>query len=86
MGGIWRPLGVAARLGALPLLLFLPGCEGAKPFKYHPSSEIPEGPGLFTGKKGKFVIGGDDSADESEVEEKSSKRKRPRSKTLRGEP
>ncbi len=76
MGGIWRPLGVAAGLGAL-LLLFLTGCEGAKPFKYQPSSEIPEGPGLFTGKKGKFVIIGGDGADEPKYEEKSSKQPKP---------
>jgi hypothetical protein len=73
MGGIWRTLGVAAGLGALLSLLFLPGCEGAKPFKYQPSSDIPEGPGLFTGKKGKFVIIGGDGAEESIDEEKSGK-------------
>jgi hypothetical protein len=72
MGGIWRSFGVAARLGAVLSLLFLPGCEGAKPFKYQPSSEIPEGHGLFTGKKGKFVIIGGDSAEEPKDEQKSS--------------
>jgi hypothetical protein len=77
MGGIWRTLGVAAGLGALLSLLFLPGCEGAKPFKYQPSSEIPEGPGLFTGKKGKFVIIGGDGAEEMKDEEKSNGQPKP---------
>ena len=71
MGGIWRSFRIAAGLGTLLSLLFLPGCEGAKPFKYRPSSEIPEGHGLFTGKKGKFVIIGDDGAEEPKDEEKS---------------
>ncbi len=73
MGEKWRSLGIAARLGALLSLLLLSGCEGAKPFKYRPSSDIPEGPGLFTGKKGKFVIIGGDGAEESIDEEKSGK-------------
>lgn len=38
------------------LTLALGGCMGAKPFAYHPISEIPEGPGLVSGKEGGYVI------------------------------
>lgn len=36
-------------------LLALPGC-GGKPFHYNPPSEIPEGPGVFSGKDGEFTL------------------------------
>jgi len=36
-------------------LLALPGC-GGKPFVYNPPSEIPEGPGVFSGKDGEFIL------------------------------
>jgi hypothetical protein len=36
-------------------LLALPGC-GGKPFVYNPPSEIPEGPGVFSGKDGEFTL------------------------------
>ena len=36
-------------------LLALPGC-GGKPFNYNPPSEIPEGPGVFSGKDGEFTL------------------------------
>ena len=36
-------------------LLALPGC-GGKPFDYNPPSEIPEGPGVFSGKDGEFTL------------------------------
>ena len=36
-------------------LLALPGC-GGKPFNYNPPSEIPEGPGIFSGKNGEFTL------------------------------
>lgn len=36
-------------------LLTLPGC-GGKPFDYTPSSEIPEGPGVFSGEDGEFTL------------------------------
>jgi len=36
-------------------LLALPGC-GGKPFHYNPPSEIPEGPGVFSGKNGEFTL------------------------------
>ena len=44
---------------ALALALALAACAGAKPFEYHPIDEIPEGPGLFTGEDGEWVIYGD---------------------------
>jgi len=50
----WR-----ARLASLALALALAACAGAKPFEYHPIHEIPEGPGLFTGEDGEWVIYGD---------------------------
>lgn len=28
----------------------------SKTFEYHPDTEIPKGPGLFTGKKGAWVL------------------------------
>ncbi|MBW1847484.1 MAG: hypothetical protein JRJ27_10150 [Deltaproteobacteria bacterium] len=36
-------------------LLALPGC-GGKPFVYNPPSEIPEGPGILSGKDGEFTL------------------------------
>ncbi len=36
-------------------LLALPGC-GGKPFVYNPPSEIPEGPGVLSGKDGEFTL------------------------------
>ena len=45
-------------LRTLLLLGVLGGCAGidVKPFDPTPVSEIPEGPGLFSGKEGKFQI------------------------------
>lgn len=38
-------------------LALLVGCSTApKPFTYEPNTEIKEGPGLFTGQKGEFVL------------------------------
>lgn len=42
-------------LSFLAAVLFI-GCSGIKPAAYHPGSEVPEGPGLFTGEKGAVVI------------------------------
>ena len=39
----------------LATVLFI-GCSDIKPAAYHPGSEVPEGPGLFTGEKGVVVI------------------------------
>ncbi len=50
----WR-----VRLASVALALTLAACAGAKPFEYHPIHEIPEGPGLFTGEDGEWVIYGD---------------------------
>ena len=41
----------------LALLLALAGCIGGTEFSYRSAREIPEGPGLFTGERGAFVIG-----------------------------
>ncbi len=38
------------------IALLVMGCAKPKPFVYHPDSEIPEGPGLFSKEKGAFVI------------------------------
>ncbi len=48
-----------ARLASVALALLLAACAAAKPFAYHPIHEIPEGPGLFTGEDGEWVIYGD---------------------------
>ncbi len=48
-----------ARLASVALAFLLAACAGAKPFEYHPIHEIPEGPGLFTGEDGEWVIYGD---------------------------
>ena len=35
---------------------WLVGCSGAQPMEYHSLSEIPPGPGLFTGESGEKKI------------------------------
>ncbi len=59
MGKQEKSAGRGPRLAALALALALAACAGAKPFEYHPIHEIPEGPGLFTGEDGEWVIYGD---------------------------
>ncbi len=51
--------GRRARLASVALALLLAACAGAKPFEYRPIHEIPDGPGLFTGEDGAWVIYGD---------------------------
>jgi hypothetical protein len=36
--------------------ILVSGCAQPKPFKYHPGTEIPEGPGLFSKEKGEFTL------------------------------
>jgi len=36
--------------------LLVAGCSGWEPMDYHPNSEIPEGPGMISGKKGGWTI------------------------------
>lgn len=36
--------------------MLIMACAKAKPFDYHPDTEIPKGPGLFTKEKGEFTI------------------------------
>jgi hypothetical protein len=36
------------------VLLF--GCAKPKPYDYHPGTEIPQGPGLFSKEKGEFTL------------------------------
>jgi len=45
---------IALCLLSIPLITLL-GCIG-KPFHYSPPSEIPEGPGVLSGKKGEFTL------------------------------
>ena len=45
---------IAVCLVSIPLLA-LSGCSG-KPFHYNPPSEIPEGPGVLSGKDGEFTL------------------------------
>lgn len=44
----WCAAAIAAAL--------LSGCSGWEPFDYHESSNIPDGPGLISGKKGGWTI------------------------------
>ena len=37
-------------------LILIMGCAKVKPFDYHPDTEIPKGPGLFTKEKGEFTV------------------------------
>ena len=41
---------------SLLLILLLAGCANYKPIETYPSDEIPDGPGLFSGEDGKFII------------------------------
>ncbi|MDE0726496.1 MAG: hypothetical protein VCF08_06055 [Alphaproteobacteria bacterium] len=49
-----RRIGAAAIFLAFALLLT--SCGKAKPFDYTETGEIPAGPGLFSGKDGKFSV------------------------------
>lgn len=50
-----RPLFYPFLIYCIGAILIL-GCASAKPFKYHPDTEIPEGPGLFTKETGALVL------------------------------
>ena len=39
------------------------GCAKGEPFEYTPTSEMKQGPGLFTGDKGAFYLYGDKKQD-----------------------
>ena len=48
------------KIGLMSLILTLLGlisCSRFEPSAYHPISEVPEGPGLFTGQSGAIVFG-----------------------------
>lgn len=45
----------AARRFVFQSLALLAGC-GAVPIDYHPGTEIPPGPGMFTGERGALVF------------------------------
>jgi hypothetical protein len=56
-----------ATASALPCVLLtvvLAGCA-AERFEYHPATEIPEGPGMFTGKEGAVVLYRSDGTESS---------------------
>ena len=38
------------------IALGLTACQGAEPFDFRPISEIPAGPGLFSGADGQFAL------------------------------
>lgn len=44
---------------ALVVLSAVLGACGGTPIRYHPPTEIPQGPGLLTGERGAFVLGGE---------------------------
>ena len=45
-----------AVISILAGLFLILACADAKPVKYHPGAEIPEGPGVFTQEAGAFTI------------------------------
>lgn len=47
------PMAILLAAGAALLVL---GCASPKPFDYHSGNEIPEGPGLFSGKDGAVTL------------------------------
>ncbi|MBF0379710.1 MAG: hypothetical protein HQL69_01755 [Magnetococcales bacterium] len=47
---------IARLLSLIILTMALVGCSSAKPFAYEDQGEVKEGPGLFSGKKGEFII------------------------------
>lgn len=47
----------------------LSGCAKPKPFVYHPGTEIPQGPGLFSKEKGEFVLYDDSKKNEAAAKE-----------------
>ncbi|HCY85244.1 MAG TPA: hypothetical protein DHV36_08935 [Desulfobacteraceae bacterium] len=51
----------------LTVLAVFYGCGKMEPAAYHPVDEVPQGPGLFTGKKGAVDIIGlpDESSDDN---------------------
>jgi hypothetical protein len=46
------PMAILLVAGAALLI----GCASPKPFKYHSGTDIPEGPGLLTGKTGEVTL------------------------------
>jgi hypothetical protein len=38
------------------MVVVLSACQGGKDFRYQPADEIPDGPGLFSGKDGKWTV------------------------------
>jgi hypothetical protein len=53
------------------VLVFLAGC-GGKSFDYHPDTEIPQGPGVFSGEKGDFTIYDSESAKTAKADQSKS--------------
>lgn len=47
-------------IALIPILILaatmMSGCAKPKPFVYHPGTEIPQGPGLFSKEKGEFTL------------------------------
>jgi hypothetical protein len=44
------------KAGVIALLLVLGACSDMKPFDMQKAGDIPDGPGLFTGNEGAFVL------------------------------
>lgn len=52
-----KPLNMLKRGCAIAATVaLLTACSGWEPMDYQPSSEIPEGPGLFSGDKGGWTV------------------------------
>jgi hypothetical protein len=47
---------VFSTLVAITGLILIMGCAKTKPFDYHPDTEIPQGPGVFSKEKGEFTV------------------------------
>lgn len=56
----------ATPLTLLAVCLALSACVEAKPFAYDTAGEIPSGPGLLTGQKGKFILYREDESGRAE--------------------
>ena len=56
-------------LMALAAALIL-GCAQAKPYEYYPATEIPKGPGLFTGEKGEYTVYSSEKKSDGETDAK----------------
>ncbi len=63
------------RATAFLICLLLAGC-GGEPFAYQPDHELKAGPGLLSGKDGKFILLGSPMTQEKKADAKQGEQKR----------